>query len=270
MQDIRIAAVIFRSVSGDVRRNLDAMVHWIKISKNEGAHFICFPELNITGYSNLEEIKNVAEPVPGPITQNLSNLSKSQKIVILAGIVEKDEKGHIFSSHLVIKPDGFVGVYRKLHIAPPEQAIFTPGDSIPLFDARGVKFGIQLCYDAHFPELSTHMAIKGADLIFIPHASPRGTPEEKYRSWMRHLTARAFDNGLFIVACNQTGENGKGLRFPGIAVIIGPSGKVIKKNLSNRESLAVVNLRSKELESVRGHRMRYFLPNRRPELYNLT
>jgi N-carbamoylputrescine amidase len=114
------------------------------------------------------------------------------------------------------------------------------------------------------------MAIKGADLIFIPHASPRGTPEEKYRSWMRHLTARAFDNGLFVVACNQTGENDKGLYFPGIAVIIGPSGNVIKKNLSNREGLIVVNLKSKDLDRVREHRMRYFLPNRRPELYNLT
>jgi len=270
MQDIRIAAMIFRSVAGDVCRNLEAMVNWIKISKNEGAHVVCFPELSITGYGNIEEIKNTAEPVPGPITRDLSKLAKSQKIVILAGIVEKDEKDHIFSSHLVIKPDGFVGVYRKLHIAPPEKGIFAPGNTIPLFDTKGVKFGIQLCYDAHFPELSTHMAIRGADLIFIPHASPRGTPEEKYRSWMRHLTARAFDNGLFVVACNQTGENEKGLYFPGIAVIIGPSGKVIKKNLSNRESLTVVNLKSKDLDRVREHRMRYFLPNRRPELYTLT
>ena len=269
MQNIRIAAMIFRSVSGDVRRNLDAMDHWIKISKNEGAHIICFPELNITGYSNLKEIKHAAEPVPGPITRDLSNLSKSQKIVILAGIIEKDEKSHIFSSHLVIKPDGFVGVYRKLHIPSPEQGIFTPGNTIPLFDARGVKFGIQLCYGAHFPELSTHMAIKGADLIFIPHASPRGTPEEKYISWMRHLTARAFDNGLFIVACNQIGENEKGLRFPGIAVIIGPSGKIIKKSLTNKERLVIADLKSKDLNRVRKHRMRYFLPNRRPELYDL-
>jgi len=270
MQDIRIAAMIFRSVSGDVRRNLDAMVHWIKISRIEGAHIICFPELNITGYSNHKEIKNSAEPIPGPITRELSNLSKSQEMVILAGIIEKDEKGHIFSSHLVIKPDGFVGVYRKLHIAPPELEIFTPGDTIPLFDARGVTFGIQLCYDAHFPELSTHMAINGADLIFIPHASPRGTPEEKYKSWMRHLTARAFDNGLFIVACNQIGENEKGLCFPGIAVIIGPSGNVIKKILSDKEHLLIANLKSKDLERVRKHRMRYFLPNRRPELYDLS
>jgi predicted amidohydrolase len=268
MQDIRIAAMIFRSIPLDVRRNLNAMVRWIELAKNKGAHIVCFPELNITGYSTQEEINHVAEPVPGPITRHLSNLSKSHKIVILTGMVEKDETGHVFSSHLVIKPDGFSGVYRKLHIAPPEQGIFTPGSTIPLFEARGVKFGIQLCYDAHFPELSTRMAVKGADLIFIPHASPRGTPEEKYRSWMRHLTARAFDNSLFIVACNQTGENDKGLCFPGIAVIIGPSGNVIKKKLSHKESLVLVDLKSEDLDRVRGHRMRYFLPNRRPELYD--
>ena len=269
MEDIRIATVIFRSFVGKVRRNLDAMVHWITLSKNKGAVVVCFPELNISGYGNFEEIKQIAESVPGPITRQLSNLSESQDITILAGMVEKDDYNHTYSSHLVIKPDGFVGVYRKLHIAPPEQGIFTPGDAIPLFDTGGVKFGIQLCYDSHFPELSTCMAIKGADLIFIPHASPRGTPQEKYRSWMRHLAARAFDNGLFVVACNQIGENDKGLHFPGISMIIGPSGNVIEKNLSNTESLMITDLKSETLIRVREHRMRYFLPNRRPELYDM-
>jgi N-carbamoylputrescine amidase len=268
MQDIRIAAVIFRSVAGDVRRNLDAMQPWIKASGEAGAAVVCFPEMNITGYSNLREIKDSAEPVPGPISRDLSNLSKNHGITILAGILERDETGRIFPSHLVIRPDGFVGVYRKLHIAPPEQENFTPGDKIPVFGVNGLRFGIQLCYDAHFPELSTQMAIKGAELIFIPHASPRGTPKDKYRSWMRHLTARAFDNSLFIVACNQAGDNGKGLDFPGIAVIIGPSGEVIEKNLSGEESMVVLDLKAQDLNRVRGHRMRYFLPNRRPELYN--
>jgi len=267
MQDIRIAVVIFRSVTGDVRRNLDAMQPWIKASQEAGAAVVCFPEMNITGYSNLREIIDSAEPVPGPISRDLSNLSKNHDIAILAGILERDETGRIFPSHLVIRPDGFVGVYRKLHIAPPEQEIFTPGDKIPVFDVNGLRFGIQLCYDVHFPELSIQMAIKGAELIFIPHASPRGTPKDKYRSWMRHLTARAFDNSLFIVACNPAGDNGKGLDFPGIAVIIGPSGEVIEKNLSGKESLVVLDLKARDLNRVRGHRMRYFLPNRRPELY---
>ena len=267
MEDIRIAAVIFRSVAGDVRRNLDAMQPWIKASREAGAAVVCFPEMNITGYSNLKEIIGSAEPVPGTISRDLSNLSKNHEISILAGILERDATGRIFPSHLVIRPDGFVGIYRKLHIAPPEQENFTPGEKIPVFDVNGLRFGIQLCYDVHFPELSTQMAIKGAELIFIPHASPRGTPKDKYRSWMRHLTARAFDNSLFIVACNQAGDNGKGLDFPGIAVIIGPSGEVIEKNISGKESMVVQDLKAHDLNRVREHRMRYFLPNRRPELY---
>jgi predicted amidohydrolase len=269
MEDIRIATVIFHSVVGEVHRNLDGMAHWIAASKNEGAALVCFPELNITGYSHLEEIRKAAQSVPGLITRQLSDLSKSQSITVLAGMVEKGDKDRTFASHLVIKPDGFVGVYRKLHIAPPEQGIFTPGSTVPLFDSGGIKFGIQLCYDSHFPELATCMAVKGADVIFIPHASPRGTPREKYSSWMRHLAARAFDNGLFVVACNQTGDNEKGLSFPGISTIIGPSGNIIKNNLSNRESLTVIDLKSEELNRVRDHQMRYFLPNRRPEIYNI-
>ena len=86
---------------------------------------------------------------------------------------------------------------------------------------------------------------------------------------MRHLAARAFDNSLFVVACNQIGENEKGLYFPGISLIIGPSGNVIEKNLSNTENLMITDLKSEALNWVREHRMRYFLPNRRPELFDI-
>jgi len=268
MKDIRIAAVICKSMATKTRHNLDSMVKWVAAAQREGAAVVCFPEMNVTGYSSLEIIKEAAEPVPGPVTDELLHLAESKKIIILAGIAERDAKGRIFASHLVVKPEGSVSVYRKLYVAPPEQSVFTAGDKISLFEAQGVKFGIQLCYDAHFPELATHMAAQGADLIFMPHASPRGSPEEKYRSWMRHLPARAYDNSLFIVACNQTGENNRGLEFPGIAVFIGPSGEVINKDLSGREGVIVADLKAKDLHRVRNHRMRYFLPNRRPELYS--
>jgi N-carbamoylputrescine amidase len=267
MKDIRIAAVIMNSPVAKTRQNLDKMAKWIKAAKKQGASIICFPEMNVTGYSIHKEIIQSAESIPGPITRVLMQLAGKEDMIILAGMAEKGQEGHIFASHLVIDSDGIIGIYRKLHIAPPERSIFTPGDHIPLFMKRGVKFGIQLCYDTHFPELSTHMALKGADLIFMPHASPRGRPQEKFNSWLRHLTARAYDNGLFIVACNQAGENEKGLSFPGIAVIIGPTGEVIKKNLNGKEEMILADLKSDDLAQVRKHEMRFFLPNRRPDLY---
>ncbi|MBW1840959.1 MAG: nitrilase [Deltaproteobacteria bacterium] len=273
MKDIRIAAVVFNSTVGNISSNLERMARRIKAAAAEGASLVCFPELNVTGYTTHRDIKKAALQIPGPITRKLSHLAASENIVIMAGLAEKgkaSENHDIFASHLVVKPEGDLGVYRKLHIAPPETSVFKPGNGIPLFEACGLKFGIQLCYDAHFPELTTHMALMGADLIFMPHASPRGTAQEKHRSWMRHMPARAYDNGLFIVACNQVGENGKGLRFPGNAVVIGPSGEVIDTALNGREEMMVIDLKAEDLDRVRNHRMRYFLPNRRPELYSLN
>jgi N-carbamoylputrescine amidase len=267
MKDIRIAAVIFNSPVGQVHQNIDRMLPWVKEAKKEGADLICFPELNVTGYSTDSVIRDSTESIPGPISRQLEHMARTDQIVILAGLAERDEKGRIFASHLVVTPSGISGIYRKLHIAPPERAVFSPGDRIPVFEIGGVNLAIQLCYDAHFPELATRMAIDGADIIFMPHASPRGTPQEKFDSWMRHLTARAFDNGLFIVACNQVGENQKGLDFPGLAVVVGPSGNVLQAEVSGREGLLITDLKAEELASVRDHKMRYFLPNRRPELY---
>nr|MBC8246276.1 nitrilase [Deltaproteobacteria bacterium] len=75
------------------------------------------------------------------------------------------------------------------------------------------------------------------------------------------------DNGVFIVACNQTGENQNGLNFPGNAVIIDPAGEILDQSLSGKEGILVADLRAVDLSHVRNHKMRYFLPNRRPELY---
>jgi predicted amidohydrolase len=267
MHDIRIAAVIFNSAVNRTRDNLDRMASWIKLAKDQAAQLICFPELNVSGYSTKPEIKGYAESIPGPVSERLVEMAHENQIIILAGIAEKDEKGRIFASHLVVTPESISGIYRKIHIAPPERNIFYPGNSIPLFEVEGVKLGIQLCYDTHFPELSTRMAVNGADIIFMPHASPRGTPTEKLASWLRHLTARAFDNSVFIVACNQNGDNLKGLQFPGVAVVIDPSGDVLKDNISGKEAMIVADLKADVLAAVRGHRMRYFLPNRRLDLY---
>jgi len=269
MHSVRIAAVIFHSPRNQVSENLDRMDRWIDAARRSGAAMVCFPELNITGYGVDPGIRAAAEPLSGEVGHRLGALAERHQTIILAGLVEKGEDGKIFASHLIVDPQGPLGVYRKLHIAPPEKKTFDAGEGCPVFEAAGMRFSIQLCYDAHFPELATRMALGGADVIFMPHASPRGTPVEKRDSWMRHLPARAFDNGVFVVACNQAGDNGAGLTFPGLAVVIGPDGRVIVADVGGREALLVADLDLGRLAAVRRHPLRYFLPNRRPNIYRL-
>ena len=266
-RDRRIAAAVMHCPVGGIRDNLDRMDALAETAANRGADLICFPEMNISGYASREAMAPHAEPIPGPITTALEDMAAHRKLTILAGMAETGPGGELFASHVVIRPGDAPEVYRKLHLAPPEQPQFTAGDRIPVFTDGDLTFGIQLCYDAHFPELATHMAVKGVDVIFMPHASPRGDALQKHQSWMRHLPARAYDNGVFVVACNQVGDNGAGLSFPGNAVVIGPSGDIIAENLNGETGLLVADLSADALEHVRGHRMRYFLPNRRGDLY---
>lgn len=266
-RDIRIAVVVCRSPVGLVAHNLERTRTWTRRARERGADLVCFPELNLTGYSNRADILTHAITARGPEIEALVNLSADREIALLVGFAERGDQGTLYASHMAITPQGRTAIYRKLHLAPPETDMFSPGETLPIFHWSGIRFGIQLCYDAHFPELSTRMAAAGADIIFIPHASPRGQAADKHGSWMRHLPARAFDNGLFVVACNQTGDNRNGLTFPGNAVVFSPSGEIMGARLSGRSGMLTVDLKADQIQHVRGHRMRYFLPHRRPGLY---
>jgi predicted amidohydrolase len=203
MKPVKAALIVQNCIVGDFQRNIQSSLNFISKAVQMEAKFIVFPEMNLTGYVTGPDIFSICRPLTNDITDLFSGLAKKSNVTILVGLAEQTDKKHIYASHLVFNPDGSLGVYRKIHTAPFEKKYFTAGNTIPLFTAHGLKFGLQLCYDAHFPELSLAMALKKTDIIFIPHASPRGSSRKKYDSWMRHLSARAFDNGLYIAACNQ-------------------------------------------------------------------
>ncbi len=267
MQDVRIALVVCRCPVGQPAYNLQRVSHWARRAANSGAHIVCFPELNISGYS-LSPAAQSAQSIEGEAARELQRLADEQRLVVLAGLLERDDRGALYATHLVAAPGAPLQAYRKLHIAPPEKELLAPGNDIPVFRTPRVTFGIQLCYDAHFPELATRMALAGAELIFVPHASPRGTPPQKLASWLRHLQARAWDNGLFVAAGNQVGDNGEGLSFPGVAVVLGPDGQIICQRRQDSEGLLLADLKAADLRKVRLHPMRFFLPHRRGDLFD--
>ena len=59
----------------------------------------------------------------------------------------------------------------------------------------------------------------------------------------------------------------EGFSFPGVAVFIHPSGNVMESYAGEEEKMIVAELKGKDLEEIRTHRMKYFLPYRRPKLY---
>jgi N-carbamoylputrescine amidase len=267
MKDLRLAVVCMQSDFGRIEKNIAKMESFVQKAAAQGASMICFPELSATGYTIKEDPQLHAESVPGPISDRIVKIAEENKLVIMAGMLEKGsaDKPHI--SQIVAGPYGIIGMYQKTHLSPKEKEIYQPGQIIKTFTYDHINFGIQLCYETHFPELSTIMALQGAEIVFFLYASPYRTPQEKRDSWLRDLPARAFDNGVFIVACNQVGENGAGLLFPGVIIVLGPAGKILYQYTGNKEKMIIAGLKGSDLAKVRTDMMRYFIKYRRPELY---
>jgi len=269
MKTITAALIVQNCIAGNFQKNYETCLALISCAQKKGARFMVFPEMNLTGYVAGPEINTISRPITQDMVAVFSHLAKKFNLTILVGLAEKTPRNHIYASHLVFCPDRTLEIYRKIHTAPFEKKYFSAGNKIKIFKSQGLVFGIQLCYDAHFPELSLAMALKHVDVIFIPHASPRGSSQEKHDSWIRHLRARAFDNGIYIAACNQTGDNTKGLFFPGISLFIGPDGNVLYKSIDKTEGIHIISIEKALLNKIRSHKMKYFLPYRRSDLFKV-
>ena len=267
MSSIPVAIASCECRCGELAENLVQVKTLAARASGAGAAMLVFPEMNLTGYATDPlDVARVAIAV-SEVEGALAAISDKTGVGLLVGLVERGEGGRFYASHLVVEPCGITGVYRKTHLGPPERELFTAGDTVPVFDVAGIRFGIQLCYDAHFPELSTHMALQGAELIVIPHASPRGTPDEKRDSWLRHLTARAFDTGSYVMAVNPVGCCCRDNRYPGVILVIGPDGRVLLERTFDLPEFAVVSIEPQRVARARSHRMTDYLSARRPELY---
>ncbi len=266
MDKLRLSLVCMHSEPGEVEENLSKINKICLKAKAEGVQLVCFPEACITGYV-LNPKEFLAPYSSDYIIEQLINISQKFDLAIIAGFIEY-EGADSYITQVITDKNGLIGKYRKTHLSPLEKKQYIAGDKIELYRIQGFSFGIQLCYETHFPELSTIMSLMGADVIFAPHASPRGTAKEKLNSWLRHLSARAFDNSIFVIACNQVGKTKANFYFPGVALVLGPDGRLKDFILTeDKEKVLNVCIDKASLLEVRSHKMKYFLPHRRAELY---
>jgi len=271
MKETRIALVQMQAETGNVKRNLSKITDFVEAAAEKRVNIICFPELSITGYNKTKGLLK-PEEVTGPSSNYISELAQRSGMVIMAGIPEKSPHNKPYISQLVAFPNGQVLTYRKTHLGKSEVDAFYPGEDLPVFIGETAKFGIGICWDMHFPELSTVLALKGAEIIFTPHASPQVMGNRR-ESWLKYLTARAYDNGVFVAACNLIGSDGGNKEFCGGALIIDPKGNVVTESFSGKEDLLVADLDFSLVNNMRYQERKvmsasFFLEFRRPELYH--
>jgi N-carbamoylputrescine amidase len=267
MRDVSVAAVHLRAEPGASEDNLERIEAWAARLADRGVEVVCFPEMSICGYDCSSSISGFSQPIPGPATDHLCAIAARQRVTLIAGLAESGADGRFHISQVIATPRGLAGVYRKAHLSPLEKTVFYPGDSPGVFPVAGCTWGVQICYDSHFPEWSTLQALAGAEVLFVGLATPHDEPDSLCERLLRYLPARAYDNSCYLVACNATGTDRKGRPFPGVALVVNPKGVVLQVSRAWGEGFVICTLNGDEIERIRQTRMGHFLAHRQPELY---
>lgn len=239
IQKVKIALAQMDCVLKDKNRNL---IHSMEIlEKLKGkVDMVCFPEFFTTGY-NLKMIGadfyDIAETIPGETTEQISKKAKKYAMAILGSIVEKDPlcPDILYDSVFIINKNGeLAGKYRKYYVYPLEHEYFRAGNKIPVVDLGIARVGLAICYDHAFPELFRALSLKGAQIIFILSAVPKGF---EYLLNLR-ARARAQDNQLFIAHVNRVGKDGD-IQFCGLSKMVNPRGEVIAEASATQEEVLI-------------------------------
>lgn len=240
----------------------------------KGVQVLCYQEIFNAPYFPAEHHMrwyDLAEPIPGPTTEEVSKWAKKHSMAIIVPIYEYAMAGVYYNSAAVIDADGkLLGATRKMHIpyVHPgfyEKYYFKPGNTCyPVFQTAYAKVAPYICYDRHFPDGARILGLHGAEIMFNPSATTAGV--SKYL-WELEQPAHAVANGYFVGAINRVGteEPWNTGRFYGSSYFCSPKGKIIAQASEDKDEVVVADLDMEEIYEIRNAWA--FYRDRRPETY---
>ncbi len=249
MRELNIAVVQMAPELGKMEANIGRMADWIqKIATTEPVDIIVFPELSVTGYEGGQRFAQMAQRVPGAVTNILGQHANEFGIYVLIGMAVKENvESVLYNSGVLIAPDGAPAAeYRKLHLQAEERLIFRPGYRMKPVETEVGVLGIMLGWDLAFPEVARSLVMDGAEVLLVPAA----WEAQHADMWRTLLVARAYENDVFIAAANRMGEE-PSYQFAGQSAVLAPGGEVRAALEEPEEGYIVVRL---DLDEVRRRR----------------
>jgi len=278
MSKVNIGTIQMSCVA-DKATNLQKAIEQIKVAAQKGAQIVCLQELFTSLYFCDEENYDnfaLAEAIPGPSTEALSQVAAEHQIVIVASLFEKRTQGLYHNTTAVIDADGtYLGKYRKMHIPDDpgfyEKFYFTPGDlGYKVFKTKYATLGVLICWDQWYPEAARITALMGAEILFYPTAigwavtQDENTNTEQYDAWQTIQRSHAVANGIPVVSVNRVGIEA-GVRFWGGSFIANAFGSLVYLAAHDQEETVVTEVELGQSDYYRSHWP--FLRDRRIDSY---
>ncbi|MGS0764922.1 carbon-nitrogen hydrolase family protein [Syntrophomonas curvata] len=266
--------IIQMPVTDDKETNLGKAQAMIIQAHRQGAEMVVLPEVFNSPYQTALFPK-YAEPYPGPTTEMLARLAREKRVLLVGGsIIEQDISGKLYNSSFVFDETGnLLARHRKIHlfdidlpgkVAVRESDTLHAGDNITVVRHNKLCFGLMICYDCRFNELSRAMALEGAELLVIPAAFTAATGQDHWDMLMR---SRAVDNQCYVVAASPARNPESSYQVWGHSMAVDPWGRIVAE-AGETENIVYADLDFKLLQQIRQELP--LLQHRRPDVYQLS
>jgi len=254
MKPVRVAVVQDCPVVFNREATIEKVKTLVPQAAREGAQLVLFPEAFVSAYpkgldfgarigmrfpegrEDFQRYFDSAVDVPGPSTQALGDIAKTNNVYLVIGIIER-ELGTLYCTALFFSPDGrLLGKHRKLMPTALERLVWGYGDgsTLPVLDTQVGKVGAVICWENYMPLLRMYMYSQGVQIYCAPTADDRDT----WLSTMRHI---ALEGRCFVLSSCQylkrgdcpddykavQGDDPDTILMRGGSCIVGPLGEVI-------------------------------------------
>ncbi len=214
---------------GDVEANVARAKRVVDEAAAAGCAFVCLPEVFLSGFGSRAMHRRSAMMLDDKRLLSLARHAGRRGVVTLVGLTELRGKA-MAVTQAILDGGRVMGHYTKTMPTESDWDLMRfHDDALPVFDARGVRFGVIICHDSSFPEVAATLAWKGARLIFSPHFNSISRDRmDEHRVLVRnnHIGIAAHYN-VVLARSNVVGHWQKNDSFGcGDSAIFGPNGAV--------------------------------------------
>ena len=230
----------------EAERNIAEAVRTIGRAAAEGAHFVCFPET----YPGPWRMPAHFDP-----TAALAEAAAKHAVHVVFGTIEPIDAKAATAHNLIVMayPDGRPPArYRRTHPNGPWiytggrswEFQYVPGDEFPVFDTVHGKVGLAMCSEVYMPEVTRALALRGAELIFMPAGIDKN---RLWATWRTLIFARAIENLAIVVTTQNLFDHSQ----RGLAMVAAPEEILFESTAAGMSVVDVSLDRVRQLRAAR-------------------
>lgn len=197
-----VAAAQSVSVAGNLRKNVDRHLIFLREAAAGNARFVVFPELSLTGYERALAKELAIHGDDSRLVPLRDECVRNGLTAVVGAPLRYDDVVRIGA--LTFTPDGKVSTYTKQYLHPGEDLVFAPGTGGKPISVDGTTIALAICADTGHPEHAERAATTGSSL----YAAGVLITANGYVADTALLEGYAMQHRFAVLMANHGGETG--------------------------------------------------------------